>query len=221
MQIAENKVTCNICGGHDFEDFRTRSKVRCSRCGSLERHRMCLEVYKQEMIPDRSAKLIHFAPEECFKDFFFRFDYIPADANPSIYPWCTPTKMYLPDDLANVPAGTFDYIIHNHVLEHLPGSWRMHLDEFIRVLKPGGKMIFSVPGPIRPGSVTEDGGEYFATDEERTRRFGQRDHFKQFGADLLDYLNGHDKIHFRQASVPLEVIRLHRAGERVLIAQKR
>lgn len=190
-------------------------------CGSLERHRYCMEVYKQEMVPDPKAKLIHFAPEECFKELFFQFDYLPVDANPDIYPWCKPTKMWLPDDLAAVPTGTYDYMIHNHVLEHLPGNWREHLVEFIRVLKPGGKMIFSVPGPIRHGSATVDGGEHLATDQERLEKFGLRDHFKTFGADLFDFLHSMDGVSFSEGIViPTELVAKYAAGERVMLVQK-
>ena len=212
-------IVCNICGDSEFADFRGREKVRCSRCGSLERHRMCLEVYKQEMPADPQQKVLHFAPEHCFSNFFSQFHYFAADGNPSIYEWTTPIRLYLPDDLCIFADESFDYVIHNHVLEHLAGDWRDHLLEFLRILKPGGKMIYSVPGPIRAGSLTEDGGEHFESDTERTQRFGQRDHYKRFGADLFDYLRRVSDFN-ESATISREVLTKHRAGERVMVARK-
>ena len=76
--------------------------------------------------------------------------------------------------------------MHNHVLEHIPGTFRDHLPGFARILKPGGKMIFSVPGP-RMQQMTEEGGEHLDA-EERVARFGTPVHLKQFGRDLPDFL---------------------------------
>lgn len=59
-------------------------------------------------------------------------------------------KDYLPStyvcDLTNIPVedNRFDYIIFNQVMEHLPEPKQV-LIELSRVLKPGGKMIYSGP----------------------------------------------------------------------------
>jgi SAM-dependent methyltransferase len=49
-------------------------------------------------------------------------------------------------DLSAIPVedGRFDYIIFNQVLEHVPEPKRV-LTELCRILKPGGKMIYSGP----------------------------------------------------------------------------
>jgi SAM-dependent methyltransferase len=112
--------------------------------------------------------------------------YMPADARPEAYYSIDCVKMMLPDGLAMFPDGYFDFIIHNHVLEHIPGSFRDHLTEIHRVVRPGGYHIFSVPGP-RISKETEEGGEHL-TAEERMARFGQIDHLKMFGPDLPAFL---------------------------------
>lgn len=49
-------------------------------------------------------------------------------------------------DLEKIPVedGRFDFIVFNQVMEHLPDPGAV-LDELHRVLKPGGKMIYSAP----------------------------------------------------------------------------
>ena len=49
------------------------------------------------------------------------------------------------------PDGSFDLVVHSDTLEHVPDP-RRALEECCRVLRPGGKMVFTVP--IRPGRVT-------------------------------------------------------------------
>ncbi len=83
-------------------------------------------------------------------------------------------------------------------------------------------MIFTVPGPILKGSTTLDGGEHLPSDAERERLFGQRDHLKQFGADLFEFLRDLDSVDFTESvAIPEQLVSAHRAGERVMLAQKR
>ncbi|MCA9214844.1 MAG: class I SAM-dependent methyltransferase [Planctomycetales bacterium] len=59
-------------------------------------------------------------------------------------------KRYTPStyvcDLADIPVddARFDYIIFNQVMEHLPEP-RTALAELFRVLKPGGKLLYTAP----------------------------------------------------------------------------
>lgn len=49
-------------------------------------------------------------------------------------------------DIVNVPEpdASFDVILCSEVLEHLPDALKV-LDEFVRLLKPGGKLIITAP----------------------------------------------------------------------------
>lgn len=49
--------------------------------------------------------------------------------------------------------GSFDLVLSSDVLEHVPEPYVAHL-ELLRVLKPGGRHIFTVP--YDPGSVSDD-----------------------------------------------------------------
>ena len=96
--------------------------------------------------------------------------------------------MRLPEDFDIFPDEYFDLIVHNHVLEHIPGTYREHLARFLDILKPGGHMVFTVP-VIRKDRPTLEGGEDLASNDERLKVHGQVDHYKTFGTDFLPYCN--------------------------------
>ena len=86
-----------------------------------------------------------------------------------------------------VGEGWTGALTSKYVLEHIPGHYKDHLERFIRMLQPGGVMVFSVPGPYLDQETTE-GGEHLNTDRERLEKFKQEDHFKLFGRDFVKYL---------------------------------
>jgi SAM-dependent methyltransferase len=51
-----------------------------------------------------------------------------------------------PGDDIPEPDGTFDFVLSNSVLEHIP-DLEATIAEVSRVLKPGGRFLFTVPGP--------------------------------------------------------------------------
>ena len=183
---------CNICGGTGFEAYRGRANERCTQCGSKARHRIALEVYEKLLFPlaRPGARLLHLAPEKFLHPLLkqhFGDGYVTADASPERYPHADPVKLFLPEGFSLFPAGHFDAIIHNHVLEHIPGHYKDHLAGFAAWLKPGGMMILSVPGPYMERQ-TEEGGEHLSSDAERLERYLQEDHLKCFGADFVEHL---------------------------------
>ena len=101
----------------------------------------------------------------------------------------------MPDSLEVFPDNYFRYIVHNHVMEHVPGSFQDALLAQLRVLEVGGMLIFSVPGP-KMSSETISGGEFMETDEERLKVFGQIDHIKLFGKDLPGFMDEVEEAEF-------------------------
>jgi phosphoglycolate phosphatase len=186
---------CNICGSREFQIYAGRDGEKCATCGSLRRHRMAYLLYTREGLfddkpsPPYGKRILHLAPErilhDCIRD-AVGAGYIVADAQPEAYS-AQCLRLFFPQDFRIFPDAYFDFVIHNHVLEHLPGHFRDHLLQFCRLLKRGGCMIFSVPGPLL-SVPTVEGGEHLATDAERIERFGQKDHLKQFGKDLAEYM---------------------------------
>ena len=74
---------------------------------------------------------------------------------------------------------TFDYVIMNHVLEHIKDMDRA-MSEVKRVMKPDGKLILSFPICTDMDTLELSG---VLTPEERLERYGQEDHVRLFGRD--------------------------------------
>ena len=191
-------LTCNICGSNEFKPFGVipRSNAQCKQCNSLERHRAVhYFLNRNGMLEGRVGKsrCLQLAPEKVTHDYLapaFGTGYFAADLFPSKYKYARCLKLDLPDGFQIFPEQYFNLIVHNHVLEHIPGSFKSHIDEFHRLLAPDGVMAFTIPGYriMRGGRETKEGGEFLATDADRIREHGQGDHYKTFGTDLIDYL---------------------------------
>ena len=126
---SSDKKICSICKkGHLFE-YNNKPLERCDVCGAKARHRVGAYLYKQKLseMKGRGLRCLHMAPEQAFFDLltdFFADGYQPADGNPERYSHVTATKMFLPQDFSKFPQGHFQVIIHNHMLEHIPGSYK-------------------------------------------------------------------------------------------------
>ena len=194
---------CVICGrnntgfkefGEDINIFKKyhiigggfRENVICPYCGSMDRTRWTyINLVKHTEIFQSECRVLHFAPQwaeellskaiKCNK----KTEYYPADFSPIL-----PGELKI--DMTDIPFkdNYFDYIIVNHVLEHVKND-ETAVQELIRVLKPTGNIILSFP--ICTDNVTdEDISEM--TPEERTERFGQDDHMRLYGKDYKERL---------------------------------
>jgi SAM-dependent methyltransferase len=89
-------------------------------------------------------------------------------------------------DLRDIPVedGRFDFVVFNQVMEHLPEP-KLVLEELNRVLKPGGRMIYS--GPLFY-EEHEQPYDFF-----RYTQFGLRHLFSTtgFAIERLDWLEGY------------------------------
>jgi predicted SAM-dependent methyltransferase len=89
-------------------------------------------------------------------------------------------------DLVKIPirVESFDAIICVHVLEHIQED-RQAIRELFRVLQPGGWAVITVP--IRLDQKTFEDPR-ITTPEERERAFGEAQHVRFYGYDLLERL---------------------------------
>lgn len=166
-----------------------------------------------------SFRILHLAPEQATFNYMRQCHatYLTADAQPERYPGASCLKLKLPGDFRIFPDGYFDLIIHNHVLEHIPGDYRIHMLEFFRILAPGGHMVFTVPFTSK--SPTVQGGEYLQSDAERLEKFGQKDHLKMFGYDFPAFFSCL-KGSFTQEILPPKEAKEFNAGDKVYVLNR-
>ncbi|MFZ9981642.1 MAG: class I SAM-dependent methyltransferase [Cyclobacteriaceae bacterium] len=175
---------CEICGNHyrrflPYGRLRARSNALCPGCLSLERHRLIFRFLKSQTdFFNKKTDVLHIAPEICFlKPFRIQHGggYVTADLES---PWAD-VKM----DIHRMPFpdNTFEFVICNHVLEHVEDDF-MAMREIKRVLRPGGRAILQVPffAPV-PDKTFEDAT--VKNESERERLFGQKDHVRRYGKD--------------------------------------
>ena len=208
----EKKRKCPICGEFciEFQPFGSRldEKEQCSNCGSLARHRSLYIEMKREtniLNETNNIKILHFSPEPTFYYLFNKkdnIDYVPIDLNKKLYKkelffFCDGITLkyfenyqdYIKDevDVQDIPYddNTFDYIIINHVLEHVPQD-KKAISELYRVLKPGGVAFISVP---IGGEITNE-DERINTQELRLKYYDDPTHLRLYGRDLKGKLEG-------------------------------
>lgn len=192
-----SNLVCNICGHTDFIEFGNpvRINARCKNCQSLERHRAVYHVLLEKNLLQLSGyeKCLHMAPEKILHTILltnYKSGYICTDISPKKYPHAQCLTLSFPDQYQIFPDNYFDLIIHNHILEHIPGDYRSYISELYRLLKTDGRMIFTIPDNYILQGIheTKHGGEFLCSDEERTQLFGQYDHVKIFGTDMIEFL---------------------------------
>lgn len=182
---SSSDLRCNLCGCTEFLAQRSRPGVRCAECNSFERTRL-LWMYLEKLPLAPDARVLHLAPElGLYKRLAERVkaeNYTVADINPAGYPTIPNVRKMDLCALDKEPSNRYDLIVHAHVLEHTPCNIAYTLYHLHRMMTPQGKHVCVIPFM---------GGRYdecFATlsDEERTRRFGQFDHVRRFGAKDID-----------------------------------
>lgn len=150
---------------------------------SLERHRL-LWLYLEAETDFFTArkKVLHFAPEQAF---YSRFR-----ALPNLDYTTTDLKSPIADvkaDICDLPFAdnTFDVILCNHVLEHIPDDNRA-MKELYRVLKHGGMAILQIPQDLSREYTYEDNS--ITDPKQRAEIFGQYDHVRIYGRDYFQKL---------------------------------
>jgi SAM-dependent methyltransferase len=212
-----DRVECPCCGATfgQFADVILPRRM-CWKCRSLERHRsLALYLRDHPEITATGTRILHVAPEKSLRSHFDRpgVIYLAGDLNP------TPPDVKF--DITDLPFddGSFDGVVCNHVLEHVPDD-RRALREIHRVLTAAGWAILLVPD-------VSFGARRDVTDEEpdindpveQLRRFGQADHVRRYGWDYLDRLRASglevEVIDMRTTLEPADVERygLQKMGE--------
>ncbi len=162
----------------------------CYKCGSYDRERLVYAFLKEKMkIFDNGNEksILHIAPEHNLSKILLEFgfrEYICCDL---FAPGYTYPKHVLNINILNIPYSdhTFDLVICNHVLEHIPADMRA-MKELKRVLKPGGSAILQVP--ISKNSLVTYEDFSVTEPKQRVTVFGQSDHIRIYGQDYVNRL---------------------------------
>jgi ubiquinone/menaquinone biosynthesis C-methylase UbiE len=166
------QANCNICGcnvftlGWNGRLSLTGMKPTCEGCGSNERHRVSHNIY--QLLPKAwflRSRLLKISDDRSVDKTLFK------DVEISVYGGQNSI------DIENVdrPNKTYDWIICNHVLEHVEKDVQA-VGEILRILKKSGVFQFMVPSPLRV---------------EKTKDWGYADpelcdHYRTYGKDLKD-----------------------------------
>lgn len=172
--------------------YQKRPNSKCPKCGSLERHRIMMLLFKEQFKSQKQLDLLHFAPEKCFKSLFDTL--LGGSYQTSEYSQDSQATHHFDIQNIDAPDHSYDIIICSHVLEHVPDD-RKALKEILRVLRPSGKAYIQVP--MWP-SENHPTYENPSIDDPRDRiiHFGQWDHLRIYGHDFLQTIQnvGFSKI---------------------------
>jgi SAM-dependent methyltransferase len=185
----KGKTYTDPIDGKSFKSFLSygyesqRSNVLSPSTLSLERHRLLWLYLKNETdFFTAHKKVLHFAPEQCFLKRFRKLKNINYTTTDLLSPIAD-----VKADICNLPFedNSYDIILCNHVLEHIPDDTKA-MQELFRVLKPGGYGIFQIPQDLNREKTFEDNS---ITDKnERAKIFGQYDHVRVYGMDYFEKL---------------------------------
>jgi methyltransferase family protein len=184
------RYECPCCGGR-FRKFRVyetesgRREAMCPKCGALGRHRVDWLFIRDRTDlhrGDKNVRLLHVAPEYALQQRLVQLpnvSYVSAD----LYSVMAMERMDITD--IRFEQGSFDAIVCNHVLEHVPDD-RKALSELHRVLRPGGWAMLQAPVDRKLEATLEDPTVTDAA--QRLRLYGQRDHVRLYGRDYSQRL---------------------------------
>ena len=150
---------------------------------SLERHRLLWLYLKNETdFFSKQQKVLHFAPEQAFYKRFRKLsnlDYTTTDLNSPLAD--------VKADICDLPFKdeSFDFILCNHVLEHIPDD-KKAMEELYRILRPGGTAILQIPQELDRAETFQD--DSITDPKERAKIFGQYDHVRVYGRDYFNKL---------------------------------
>lgn len=212
---SQNGKLCNICN-HKFKQFMSdkwHKNIICPNCYSDIRHRLFFQIISEKNLinyNDKNGFILHFAPEKILYKFLKKSvkegKYLTADLM---------TYADLKVDICNmkeIKSSSVSCLIAIDVLEHV-SSLEQALSETNRVLKKDGVVIFSFP-TIDGISKTIDNKERPLTTRERLIKFGQIDHNRLIGEDIIVkfksfnfYTDVYDYSHFDEKTQNLHILK--------------
>lgn len=215
---------CNFCGAvyekfvpeypsHDIENAIYSNKVIagfgenvfCPRCVSKNRERLIKDVMDHYLhISDK--KILHFSPEKNLYGYLRTQAMVTTiDISPGFYKTIDPSISYGDATNLRFEDNSFDIVVANHMLEHIPEDIKA-MKEIIRVLKNDGVAVLQVPWSETLPETIEDP---FITDpKKQAALYGQKDHVRIY--TLNDYVNRLQLAGFYVQVIPCEALKQFR-----------
>lgn len=215
------KCKCPICGCRfdEYMDIGTSSDVwkkygsvgagirnaACPFCHSTDRERLVFLFFRDyyfKIKKDSKIKILHIAPETKLSKYIMSqpfVEYTAADKRCDGYSYPDYVRDIDIMDMRNVADDTYDVVVCNHVLEHVPDDI-VAMKELRRVLRQDGVAVLQVPYAIGLEKTFED--KSIVTPEERFNAYGQNDHVRLYGNDYPERL--------KQAGFKVEVLDISR-----------
>lgn len=170
-----------------------KRRVICISCGSSDRDRLVALFLAQSNIPQNKTEtpqLLHIAPEFALSNWIKKNTTLrstQADNREKGYALSYSKKVEKADiQHLLYPSDSFDWIICNHVLEHVDDDLKA-MKELFRVLKPNGQGVLQVPIALGLEKTIEAKPHWNEIDCDR--ELGQWDHKRLYGMDYLDRLS--------------------------------
>jgi len=167
-----------------------RRAGRCHKCGAFDRENLIF-LYLRDFLhlinDQKDVAILHIAPEKHLTELMLKQgyrQYVCGDKFTEGYQY--PAHVVDLDILElSYDADTFDLVLCNHVLEHIPDD-AAAMRELCRVLKPGGQALLQVPVSATLAATYEDAN--ITESKARELAFGQFDHVRIYGQDYAQRL---------------------------------
>ena len=201
------KCNCPICHAHFNEYLQTGTtakvweqyvgvgagirKAACPACRSTDRERLVYLFFKDHYFAEnkeKHIKLLHIAPESNLSKYLMKHpnvEYTAGDKRCEGYSYPDYVRDIDIMDLHDIADNTYDVVVCNHVLEHVPDDI-IAMKELRRVIKPDGIAILQVPYALKLEKTFED--KTIVTPDARFEAYGQSDHVRIYGMDYKDRL---------------------------------
>ncbi len=195
--IKEKKI---VAGG-------LRDNVVCPVCRSMDRERLARLVLTDRMGFLPHHDILHVAPEPRLYEYLAKTvtgRLVACDLFPEDRPG---VPNIIKQDLTKLEFddGSFDFVICNHVMEHIPADV-VAMTEIKRVLRPGGKALLQVPYSEVIETTEEDLS--VITNAERIARYGQSDHVRLY--EKQDYIRRLKEAGFDVQMMELDALEAYR-----------
>ncbi len=156
--------------------------IICPNCLSNARERLVLAIL-QNRNDIKGKKILHLSPEKNIYQYINnRATVVTADLIPGFYASIDPNIQQQDATHLTYPDESFDGLIANHVLEHIPDDVKA-MKEFFRVLKAGGSAILQVPYSTSIDTTIET--PFLNDPVQQSALYGQKDHVRIYA--IQDY----------------------------------